>query len=53
VEREPNLARSSSLISPPEAGPTMAMVRRAVVKAGLRDAALVVARRKAEESMVG
>lgn len=44
------MARSSSLISPPEAGP-MAIVRRAMEKAGLRDAA-AVARRKVEESIV-
>jgi hypothetical protein len=52
VERLPNLARSSSLISPPLAGP-MAIVRWAMwMVALLRDAAAVAARRKVEDSMV-
>jgi hypothetical protein len=52
VERLPNLARSSSLISPPWAGP-MAIVRWAMLMVALlRDAAAVAARRKVEDSMV-
>jgi len=52
VERLPNLARSSSLISPPWAGP-MAIVRWAILMVALlRDAAAVAARRKVEDSMV-